>query len=91
MAVVTFKLADWTAPLVEHFFGIPDVALPTVSYTSSILIAAPLNWLIDRIPGLNKVNFSIKNVQKYLGVFGDPMRRLPRRRGIFLEQGSFVV
>lgn len=72
-AVMTFKFADWTAPLVEHFFGIPDVALPTVSYTSSIIIAAPLNWLIDRIPGLNKVDFSIKHVQKYLGVFGNPM------------------
>ena len=49
------------------------MTLPTISYTSSIIIAAPLNWLIDRIPGLNKVNFSIKGVQKYLGVFGDPM------------------
>ena len=72
-AIMTFKFADWTAPLVEHFFGIPDVALPTVSYTSSIIIAAPLNWLIDRIPGLNKIDFSIKHVQKYLGIFGDPM------------------
>ena len=72
-AVMTFKFADWTAPLVEHFFGIPDVALPTVSYTSSIVIAAPLNWVIDRIPGLNKINFNISHVQKYLGVFGNPM------------------
>lgn len=72
-AVMTFKFADWTQPLIEHFFGIPDVTLPTISYTSSIIVAAPLNWIIDRIPGLNKVNFSIKNVQKYLGVFGDPM------------------
>ena len=72
-AVMTFKFADWTQPLIEHFFGIPDVTLPTISYTSSIIVAAPINWLIDRIPGLNKVNFSIKGVQKYLGVFGDPM------------------
>lgn len=72
-AVMTLKFADWTAPLIEHFFGIPDVTLPTISYTSSIIIAAPLNWLIDRIPGLNKINISIKGVQKYLGIFGDPM------------------
>ena len=72
-AVFTFKFADWTAPLVEHYFGIPDVALPTVSYTSSIIIAAPLNWLIDKIPGLRDVNLNIKHVQKYLGLFGDPM------------------
>ncbi len=72
-AVMTLKFADWTSPLIEHFFGIPDVTLPTISYTSSIIIAAPLNWVIDRIPGLNKVNVSIRNVQKYLGIFGDPM------------------
>lgn len=72
-AIMTLKFADWTAPLIEHFFGIPDVTLPTISYTSSIIVAAPLNWVIDRIPGLNKLNFSIKSVQKYLGVFGDPM------------------
>ncbi|MGI6229870.1 MAG: PTS galactitol transporter subunit IIC [Tractidigestivibacter sp.] len=72
-AIMTFKFSDWTKPLVSHFFGIPDVSLPTISYTSSIIIAAPLNWLIDRIPGLRDVNFSIKNVQKYLGIFGDPM------------------
>lgn len=72
-AVMTLKFADWTAPLIEHFFGIPDVTLPTISYTSSIIIAAPLNWIIDHIPGLNKVNLNIKSVQKYLGIFGDPM------------------
>ena len=43
MAVISFKLCDWTQPLVENFFGIPDVSLPTVSYLSSIIIAAPLN------------------------------------------------
>lgn len=73
MAVISLKLCDWTQPLVEHFFGIPDVSLPTVSYISSIIVAAPLNWLIDRIPGLRDVNFSIKGVQKKIGFLGDPM------------------
>lgn len=73
MAVITFKLADWTQPLVEHFFGIPNVSLPTISALSSVVVAAPLNFVIDRIPGLNKVNFSIKGVQKYIGFLGDPI------------------
>ena len=72
MAIISFKLCDWTQPLVEHFFGIPDVSLPTVSYLSSIIIAAPFNWLIDRIPGLKDINFSIKGVQKKIGFLGDP-------------------
>lgn len=73
MAVISFKLCDWTQPLVENFFGIPDVSLPTVSYLSSIIIAAPLNWVIDRIPGLRDININIKNVQKRIGFLGDPM------------------
>lgn len=73
MAVITFKLSDWTAPLVEEFFGIPGVSLPTMSALSSVIIAAPLNWLLDRIPGVNKINFHVKDAQKYLGFFGEPM------------------
>lgn len=73
MAVITFKLSDWTAPLVEEYFGIPGVSLPTMSALSSIIIAVPLNWLLDRIPGINKINFEIKDAKKYLGLFGEPM------------------
>lgn len=73
MAVITFKLSDWTAPLVEDYFGIPGVSLPTMSALSSIIIAVPLNWIMDRIPGLNKIDFEIKDAKKYLGLFGEPM------------------
>lgn len=73
MAVIAFKLSDWTAPLVEEYFGIPGVSLPTMSAISSVIIAAPLNWLFDRIPGVNKIDFKIKDAQKYLGFFGEPM------------------
>ena len=85
-AIMTLKFADWTAPLIEHFFGIPDVTLPTISYTSSIIVAAPLNWVIDRIPGLNKLNFSIKSVQKYLGVnVAAVMVLMPKMTAMFVE------
>lgn len=73
MAITTFKIADWSAPLVENFFGIPGVTLPTVSALSSLVIAWPLNWLLDRIPGINKIRFSVGDAKKYLGFFGDQM------------------
>ena len=73
MAITTFKIADWSQPLIEKFFGIPGVSLPTVSATSTLLLAWPLNWLLDRIPGINKINITLKDVQKYLGFFGDQM------------------
>lgn len=73
MAIITFKLSDWTAPLVEDYFGIPGVSLPTMSALSSVVIAAPLNWILDKIPGINKINFEMKDAKKYLGFFGEPM------------------
>lgn len=73
MALITFKFADWSQPDVEKFFGIPGVSLPTVSALSSLVIAWPLNWLLDRIPFLRKNKFSIRDAQKYLGFFGDSM------------------
>lgn len=73
MAIVTFKLSDWSQPLVEDFFGIPGVSLPTVSALSSLVIAWPMNWLLDHIPFFRNSKFTIKDAQKYLGFFGDSM------------------
>ncbi len=73
MAIVTFKISDWSQPMVESFFGIPGVSLPTVSALSSLVIAWPLTWLLDRIPLFRKSKFTIKDAQKYLGFFGDSM------------------
>ena len=73
MAIITFKISDWSQPMVEGFFGIPGVSLPTVSALSSLVIAWPLNWLLDRIPLFRKSSFTIKDAQKYLGFFGDSM------------------
>lgn len=73
MAIITFKLSDWSADMVEDYFGLPGVSLPTVSALSSLIVAVPLNWLLDRIPGVNKLNFSLKDAKKYLGFFGEPM------------------
>ena len=73
MAIITFKLADWSQPMVEDFFGVPGVSLPTVSALSSLVIAWPLNWLLDKIPFFRDSKFTIKDAQKYLGFFGDSM------------------
>ena len=73
MSLITFKLADWSQPMTEKFFGMPGVSLPTVSALSSLVIAWPLNWLLDRIPFMRKNKFSIRDAQKYLGFFGDSM------------------
>ena len=38
---------------------------------SGTLAAKPLNWLFDRIPGLNKVDADAETLTKKFGIFGD--------------------
>lgn len=73
MAIVTYKFCDWSQKDVEEAFGIPGVTFPTVSATSSLVLAWPLNWLLDKIPFLRNSNFKVENASRYLGFFGDSM------------------
>lgn len=72
MSVITFKFADWSAPFVSHFFGIPNVSLPHVPAASSLIIAAPMNWILERIPVVKDIDLNLSGVKKYLGFFGEP-------------------
>ena len=72
-AFVVFKLADWTAPAVEHHFGLPGISLPhteTVNW-------APLMYALDRIerhvPGLAKLSADPAAVRRRLGILGEPI------------------
>src|SRR5699024_9806141 len=72
MAII-FKLADWTQKDVEEVLGLEGISLPALQTTGWALLGYPMNWLLDRIPGVNKINWSTENVQKRLGIFGEPM------------------
>src|ERR1700721_804059 len=72
-AFVVFKLADWTAPAVEHYFGLEGISLPhteTVNW-------APLMYALDRIerhiPGLSRLHADPASVRKRLGMLGEPI------------------
>lgn len=72
-AAISFKLADWTTPVVEDYFELDGVNFPT----SNSVIWAPVAWALnkvwDAIPGLNKLNASPKGIQEKFGFVGEPM------------------
>ena len=72
-AVITLKLADWTAPAVEKFLGLPGVCLPHAETVGFAPITYTLNRLWDKIPGLNKIDITGDTLQKKLGLLGEPM------------------
>ena len=70
-AFITWKLADWSAPFLQKFYNMPGISLPTLSSISSLIIAVPVNALIDHIPGLKDIKGDFASAKKYLGVFGE--------------------
>lgn len=72
-AIVTFKLADWTQPVVEEEFGLPGVSFPTSNSISWAPLAYLLNKVYDHIPGLNKLQADPESIQKKFGVLGEPL------------------
>ena len=71
--VVIIKIADWCAPLAQKYCGLPGISLPTLSSAVFFPIGLLGNWVIDKIPGLNKLHADPETIQKRLGIFGEPM------------------
>ncbi len=71
--IVTLALADWSAPLVQKYFKFPDISFPHGTSAPYVVLAIPLNWLFDRIPGLRRLEADPMSIQKRFGVFGETL------------------
>lgn len=69
--VVIFFLGDLIAKDVQKFYGFPKITFPHGASAPSYLVAKPLNWVFDRIPGFNKLEANPETIQKKIGIFGD--------------------
>ncbi|MBE7556005.1 MAG: PTS sugar transporter subunit IIC [Anaerolineales bacterium] len=72
-AAFMLLLADWTAPGVQDFYQIPGLSIPHGTSAPFALLAIPLNWVLDRIPGVNRLKADPETVQEKFGVFGEPV------------------
>ncbi|EIM74273.1 PTS system galactitol-specific IIC component [Nitratireductor aquibiodomus RA22] len=73
MAALSLLFADWSARAVQKFYGIPGVSVPHLASAQILPIAIVINWIIERIPGVNKVNISTETIERRFGVFGEPV------------------
>jgi len=72
-AAITFKLADWTAPVLEHHFGLPGVSLPHSETVNFAPLMYLMNKIEDHIPGLNELHADPESIRKRFGLLGEPM------------------
>ncbi|MBO1001993.1 PTS galactitol transporter subunit IIC [Pseudogracilibacillus auburnensis] len=73
ITAITLKLADWTAPAVEHHFGLKGVSLAHSETVNFAPITYALNKVEDKIPGFNKLHADPETLSKRFGVFGEPL------------------
>lgn len=73
LSILALVLADYTQPYVEKFFGMPGISFPHLTALGFLPLVVPLNWLIDKIPGLNKLSANPETIRKRFGIFGEPM------------------
>lgn len=71
--ILVLKIADWTAPLIQKYFGLEGISLPTGSTAAFGPIGILVGWLITKIPGIGKLHADPDTIQKRFGIFGEPM------------------
>jgi PTS system galactitol-specific IIC component len=72
-AFIVFKLADWTAPAVEHHFGLPGISLPHTETVNWAPLMFALERIERRVPGLSNIKADPAAVRKRLGLLGEPI------------------
>lgn len=67
-----YKLGDIFYPVTDEYFGLEGIAMPHGTSAYMGVLAKPIDDLIEKIPGLNKVTLTPEKVEDRLGVFGQP-------------------
>jgi PTS system galactitol-specific IIC component len=71
--VITLKLADMTEKYVADWWDLPGISIPHMSTVGWFPFCYLVDYVLDRIPGVNKIRIDVGSLQERLGVLGEPM------------------
>jgi PTS system galactitol-specific IIC component len=66
-------MSDLTAKKYQEFNDMPGIGVPCGTTVQSSLVAIPVVWVLDRIPGLKDWDASPEGIKKKLGLVGEPV------------------
>jgi PTS system galactitol-specific IIC component len=72
-AAIVLFLGDWTARGIQSFFNMPGLSIPHGFSAAYVPLAIPLNWVLDKIPGLKDLEADPETIRKRFGVIGEPV------------------
>ena len=66
-------MSDMTAKKYQEFNDMPGIGVPCGTTVQASLVAMPIVWLLDRIPGVKDWDASPEGIKKRFGLVGEPM------------------
>ncbi len=72
--VITLCMADFTAKGFQKYYKDMDgISIPQPFCQSFTPFAVTLSWLLDKIPGFDKLNIDAEGLKKKFGLLGEPL------------------
>ncbi len=71
--VLTLLAADLTAPYLQKNYNLKGISFPHLTCIAYVPFGIACNYIIDKIPLINKINFDPESINKKFGVFGEPV------------------
>ncbi len=72
-AAIAYKLGDLWAPLMTDYFELDGLTVPHGTSAYMAPFACVVEVIIDKIPGLNKIDITADTLQEKIGVLGEPI------------------
>ena len=72
--IITLIIADHTAKDFQKFYdNMEGISIPQPFCGGFVPFAIAINWLLDKIPGFDKLNIDAEGMKKKFGLLGDPL------------------
>lgn len=71
-AIIAYKLGDMFGQVTDEYFELDGISIPHGSSAYMGIFAVPIDDLINKIPGINKIEITEETIEKRLGVLGQP-------------------
>lgn len=72
--IITLVMADLTTKKFQSYYkDLDGISIPQPFCQGFVPFAEGLNWCLDKIPGMDKLDFDAEGLKKKIGVFGEPL------------------
>ena len=72
--IITLVMADLTTKKFQSYYkDLEGISIPQPFCQSFVPFAEGLNWCMDKIPGMNKLDIDAEGLKKKFGILGEPL------------------